>query len=558
MYLQNGKEFKMTYFDLGTYSFPVTTVSKEAQIWFDRGLMWIYGYNHSEAEYCFEKSLKYDPECAMSHWGIAYAVGPNYNKTWSDFPEEEKQICIEKSALSIQLAKKIQGLKPVEMALINALSIRYPSSYTEEDFTPWNDSYADEMRKVHQKFKEEPDVCALFAEALMNRTPWQLWEVNTGGVKDGADTLEAISVLETAFVDLDLKGAYRHPGLLHMYIHLMEMSPHPEKALKAGDALTGLVPDAGHLQHMATHIDVLCGHYENVVSRNHNASIADKKYLKLRGPDTFYTAYVCHNFHFKVYGAMFLGQFKPAYDAALELQELLTPEIVRASADWLESYYPMKFHVFVRFGMWDRLKTIEPPLDSELFCFTTAVLYYAKSIAYAATGEVDEAQNFKGKFFEAKKNVPETRFLFNNSCQDILAVASEMLEGELSYRKKDFDKGFAHLRNAVRLDDELPYEEPWGWMQPARHALGALLLEQGNISEAEAVYRADLGIDGVLGRPCQNPDNVWSLHGLHECLQRSEKLEEAKFIKQRLDLANGRADRPIFASCFCRLSHTRL
>jgi len=134
--------------------------------------------------------------------------------------------------------------------------------------------------------------------------------------------------------------------------------------------------------------------------------------------------------------------------------------------------------------------------------------------------------------------------------------ASEMLEGELSYRKKDFDKGFAHLRNAVRLDDELPYEEPWGWMQPARHALGALLLEQGNISEAEAVYRADLGIDGVLGRPCQNPDNVWSLHGLHECLQRSEKIEEAKFIKQRLDLANARADRPILASCFCRLTHT--
>lgn len=548
----------MTYFDLGTYSFPVTTMSKEAQLWFDRGLMWIYGYNHREAEYCFEQSLKYDPKCAMSHWGTAYAVGPNYNKTWSDFPEEEKQICIEKSALSIQLAKKTQGLKPVEMALINALGIRYPSTCAEEDFTPWNDSYADEMRKVHQKFKEELDVCALFAEALMNRTPWQLWEVKTGAVKDGADTLEAISVLETAFVDLEPKGAYRHPGLLHMYIHLMEMSPHPEKALKAGDALTGLVPDAGHLQHMATHIDVLCGHYENVVRRNHNASVADKKYLKLRGADTFYTAYVCHNFHFKVYGAMFLGQFKPAYEAALELQELLTPEIVRASADWLESYYPMMFHVFVRFGMWNRLKTIEAPSDSDLFCFTNAVLCYAKSIAYAATGDVDEAENFKNKFFVAKKNVPETRFLFNNSCQDILAVAGEMLEGELSYRKQDFDEGFAHLRNATRLDDELPYEEPWGWMQPARHALGALLLEQGKISEAEAVYRADLGIDGVLGRPCQNPDNVWSLHGLHECLQRSDKLEEAKFIKQRLDLANARADRPIFASCFCRLSHTKI
>ena len=545
----------MTYFDLGKYSLPITTSSKDSQLWFDRGLMWIYGYNHSEAEYCFKQSLKYDPLCAMSHWGMAYAVGPNYNKTWSDFPEEEKQVCIETSKSSITTVQKVQGLKPVERALINALSVRYPATYKEEDFSSWNDSYANEMRKVHQKFGDHLDVCALFAEALMNRTPWQLWEVNTGEAKKGADTLEAISVLEAAFLDLDSKGANQHPGLLHMYIHLMEMSPHPEKALKAGDALTGLVPDAGHLQHMATHIDVLCGHYENVVRRNHHAFIADKKYLKLRGADTFYTAYVCHNLHFKVYGAMFLGQFKPANEAAMELQKLLTPEIVRASADWLESYYPMEFHVYVRFGMWDHIKTIKPPSDSELFCYTTAVLYYAKSIAYAATGDVKNAEIYRDRFVNAKGLVPETRFLFNNSCQDILAVAREMLDGELFYRKQDFDKGFTHLRNAVRLDDELPYEEPWGWMQPARHALGALLLEQERIAEAEAVYRADLGIDGVLGRPCQNPDNVWSLHGLHECLQKSKKFEEARFIKQRLDLANARADRPILASCFCRLTH---
>ena len=340
-----------------------------------------------------------------------------------------------------------------------------------------------------------------------------------------------------------------------MYVHLMEMSPHPEKALKAGDALTELVPDAGHLKHMATHIDVLCGHYENVVRRNHNASIADKKYLKMRGAETFYTAYVCHNFHFKVYGAMFLGQFKPAFEAAQELQDLLSPEIIRPSADWLESYYPMKFHVFVRFGMWEEIKAIVLPEDQELFSFTTAVIHYTKSIAYAATNNIPEAEKHGKLFVKAKKLVPDTRFLFNNSCLDILAVAEQMLEGEIYYRKQEYDRAFDSLRKAVRLDDELPYEEPWGWMQPARHALGALLLEQGKIEEAEAVYRADLGIDGVLGRPCQNPDNVWSLHGLHECLHRKGQFEEAKFIKQRLNLANARADRPILASCFCRLSH---
>ena len=548
----------MEYFDLGSYSFPVTTSSKEAQMWFDRGLMWIYGYNHDEAEFCFEQSIRIDPGCAMSYWGIGYAIGPNYNKTWADFSHEDKQKCIDKSKSSLETAMKIKGLKPVEEALIEALSFRYPSSALEEDFSTWNDVYADKMRAVYSRFDAELDVCALFAEALMNRTPWQLWEVSTGEAKDGADTLEAIAVLENAFSNQELYGAYEHPGLLHMYVHLMEMSPHPEKALKAGDALTELVPDAGHLKHMATHIDVLCGHYENVVRRNHNASIADKKYLKMRGAETFYTAYVCHNFHFKVYGAMFLGQFKPAFEAAQELQDLLSPEIIRPSADWLESYYPMKFHVFVRFGMWDEIKAIVLPQDQELFSFTTAVIHYTKSIAYAATNNVPEAEKYGKLFVKAKKLVPDTRFLFNNSCLDILAVAEQMLEGEIYYRKQEYERAFDSLRKAVRLDDELPYEEPWGWMQPARHALGALLLEQGKIEEAEAVYRADLGIDGVLGRPCQNPDNVWSLHGLHECLHRKGRIEEAKFIKQRLNLANARADRPILASCFCRLSHNTL
>ena len=548
----------MSYFDLGTYSFPVSTVSTESQIWFDRGLMWIYGYNHAEAEYCFNQSIKFDPNCAMAYWGIGYAVGPNYNKTWDDFSEEDKQACLEKSRSSINIAKEISGLKSVELALIDALGFRYPSSYLEENFGPWNDVYANKMRSVYQNFNEEMDVCALFAEALMNRTPWQLWEVSTGAVKTGADTLEAISVLETAFSKLEAKGSNEHPGLLHMYIHLMEMSPHPEKALKAGDALTSLVPDAGHLQHMATHIDVLCGHYENVVRRNHNASIADKKYIKMRGLDTFYTAYICHNFHFKVYGSIFLGQFKPAIEAAQELQDLLSPEVIRPSADWLESYYPMKYHVFVRFGMWDQIKVIDPPSDNKLFCYTTAIIHYAKSIAYAATGEIREAEVQRDKFVVAKSMVPETRFLFNNSCLDILGVAGEMLEGELAYRKQEFEEAFKHLRNAVRLDDDLPYEEPWGWMQPVRHALGALLLEQEKIEEAKSVYMADLGLDGVLGRPCQNPDNVWSLHGLHECLQRAGSVEEAKFIKQRLDLAIARADRPILASCFCRLTHMNI
>ena len=545
----------MDYFDLGDYSFPVTTNSKDAQLWFDRGLMWIYGYNHEEAIFCFDKAIEIDENCAMAYWGVSYAVGPNYNKKWMDFSEKDKSNCVDRSKESLITAKSISNLTPVERDLIKSLDERYPDDPMLEDFSDYNDAYANKMREIYRNHNTNLEVCALFAEALMNRTPWQLWEVGTGQVKAGANTQEAISVLETAFSNLDYKGANNHPGLLHMYIHLMEMSPHPEKALKAGDALTNLVPDAGHLQHMATHIDVLCGHYENVVRRNHIASKADQKYLDYRGPNTFYTAYVCHNLHFKIYGAMFLGQIKPALAAANELQNLLSEEVVRPSADWLESYYAMKFHVLVRFGMWDEIISQEPPKDTELYCFTTALTYYAKTIAYAATNLIDEAEGQKELFFKAIKAVPETRVLFNNLCIDILAIAAEMLQGEVAYRKKEYSKSFDHLRKAVYLDDGLPYEEPWGWMQPVRHALGALLLEQDKIEEAEDVYRADLGIDGKLGRPCQNPDNVWSLHGLHECLKRRGAHTEARFIKQRLDLANARADSPILASCFCRLTH---
>ena len=545
----------MDYFDLGDYSFPITTNSKDAQLWFDRGLMWIYGYNHEEAIFCFDKAIEIDENCAMAYWGVSYAVGPNYNKKWMDFSEKDKSNCVDRSKESLITAKSISNLTPVERDLIKSLDERYPDDPMLEDFSDYNDAYANKMRETYRNHNTKLEVGALFAEALMNRTPWQLWEVGTGQEKAGANTQEAISVLETAFSNLDYKGANSHPGLLHMYIHLMEMSPHPEKALKAGDALTNLVPDAGHLQHMATHIDVLCGHYENVVRRNHIASKADQKYLDYRGPNTFYTAYVCHNLHFKIYGAMFLGQIKPALAAANELQNLLSEEVVRPSADWLESYYAMKFHVLVRFGMWDEIISQEPPKDTELYCFTTALTYYAKTIAYAATNLIDEAEGQKELFFKAIKAVPETRVLFNNLCIDILAIAAEMLEGEVAYRKKEYNKSFDHLRKAVYLDDGLPYEEPWGWMQPVRHALGALLLEQDKIEEAEDVYRADLGIDGKLGRPCQNPDNVWSLHGLHECLKRRGAHTEARFIKQRLDLANARADSPILASCFCRLTH---
>ena len=547
------------YYDLGTYGRPVTTGSETAQRWFDRGLAWTYGYNHDEAIACYRRALDADPECAMAWWGVAYAAGPNYNKPWEAFDEEDAARSLATAHEAVARAtESARNATDVERTLIGALEYRYPSRTAEPDMCPWNDEYAAAMRKVYAEHGDDADGATLFAEAIMNRTPWALWDLKTGAVAEGADTAEAIEVLEKAMRGRDDRGEEPHPGLLHMYLHLMEMSPHPERALAAGDRLRGLVPDAGHLQHMPTHIDVLCGDYRAVVESNQAAMEADRKFLVREGAGNFYSLYRCHNYHFKIYGAMFLGQYRPALAAAEEMIETLPEDLLTVSsppmADWLEGFVPMKQHVLIRFGRWEEIVAQEMPRNGRLFSVTTAMMRYAKAVAHAVLGDLDAADREAAGFEEALARVPESRYVFNNRCIDILAVAEAMMHGEIEYRRGRFDAAFDRLRAAVELDDHLPYDEPWGWMQPARHALAALLLEQGRVEEAEGVYRADLGYDGTLSRACQHPDNVWSLHGYHECLERLGRDAEATIVKQRLDLALARTDVPITASCFCRLA----
>jgi tetratricopeptide (TPR) repeat protein len=381
-----------------------------------------------------------------------------------------------------------------------------------------------------------------------------MWDLKTGKSAEGAGTEEAVEVLESAF--RDYPASWSHPGLLHLYVHLMEMSPFPQRALRAGDRLRDLVPDAGHLIHMPTHIDVLCGNYRDVVVYNRKAIAADRKYLARAGALNVYSMYRTHDHHFAIYGAMFLGQYTPAMDAAQELIDTTPEELLRIPsppmADFIEGYIPMKQHVLVRFGKWQEIIGQELPKDRDLYCATTAMMLYARAVAHSALGNIKEAEKARDEFLAAKRKVPETRRVHNNTVQDLLAIAQEMLNGELEYRRGNYDVAFAHLRKSVELDDALPYDEPWGWMQPTRHALGALLLEQGRVDEAEAVYRSDLGLDGKLSRACQHLENVWSLHGLHECLTRRGEKVESRLIKQRLDLALARAEVPVRASCFCR------
>lgn len=543
------------YFDLGPYRRVVTTNSEDAQLWFDRGLMWCFGFNHDESIACFRKATDADENLAIAHWGIGYAAGCNYNKPWEAFDEEDAERSLARAYDATQQAVAlIDHASDAEAALIRALVSRYPSRETTDDMSGWNDEYAVQMRKVYASFPDDLDVAALFAEALMNRTPWALWDLKSGKIPDGADTAEAVEVLERA---MEQPGAMQHPGILHLYIHVMEMSPYPERALKAGDALRGLAPDAGHLQHMPTHIDVLCGHYERVLSSNEAAIIADRKFLERYGPLNFYAVYRCHNYHFKIYGAMFLGRYKEAIETSEEMISTLPAELLLQKsppmADWLEAFISMKQHVYIRFGKWQEIIDQPLPDNAELFSATTAMMHYAKAVAYAASGQVSPAEEHAVLFEAAVIKVPESRTLFNNSCEDILNVAREMMLGEIEYRKANYDTAFKHLRRSVELDDALPYDEPWAWMQPTRHALAALLLEQGQVEEAMAIYRADLGLDATLSRACQHPDNVWSLHGLHDCLTKLGHVDEATIIKQRLDLANARADVPIKSSCFCKL-----
>lgn len=541
------------YYALGHFHRPVSTRSKATQTWFDRGLAWAYGFNHEEAARCFEEAIRHDEQCAMAHWGLALVLGPNYNKPWHVFDEDERKEAIKRTNRAVDDAGAASHASPMEKALIEAMRCRYPQGSAILNYSLWNQRYADAMGRVYEMFHDDLDVVALYADALMNLTPWELWNIKTGRPAFGSRALEAKEVLDQA---LARESATKHPGLLHLYIHLMEMSPVPEKALEAAEHLRGLIPDAGHLNHMPTHIDIACGDYRRAMASNLDAIRADGSFLARQGPVNFYTLYRSHNYHFRIYAAMFAGQFGVALDTAQHLEDTIPPELLRVQsppmADWLEAFLSIRVHVLVRFGCWADLIQLPLPLDSSLYCVTTTTTHYGKAIAFAAMGRIQEAEHEKIAFCDSINSIPSSRRLFNNICIDLLQIARVMLDGELEYRRGHFQTAFDHLRRAISLEDNLPYDEPWGWMQPVRHAYGALLLEQGHVHKASKAYAADLGLDATLPRAMQHPNNVWALHGYRECLLRLGRQAEAQILHQQLKLAAATADIDIASSCFCR------
>ncbi|RAL14119.1 tetratricopeptide repeat protein [Aspergillus homomorphus CBS 101889] len=543
------------YFDLGTYHRPVTTTSTTSQTWFNRGLIWMYAFNHEESARCFERAIEADEACAMAYWGLAYAIGANYNKPWSFFDDLDLATVVKRGHAAAKKAESYASkVSAVETALIKAIQSRYPEEIPTKPFSAWNEDFAQAMEAVHREFPDDLDVITTYADALMNLKPWDLWDLKTGQPTEGAPTLKTKAIIDRALM---LDGALKHPGLLHLYIHLMEMSPEPEAALPIANHLRGLVPDGGHLHHMPTHLDIICGRYDQAITWNSAAIEADEKYHQRVGPLNFYTLYRAHDYHFRIYAAMFSGRYQVAIDTVQRLEASIPESLLRVEsppmADWLEAFLSVRLHVLIRFGRWDEIIQLALPSDESLYSMTTAITHYAKTVAYAATGQVVEARAQRHHFCLAVQRVQPSRTLFNNQCLKILDIAFAMLEGELQYREGEFDAAFSSLRRAIELEDNLPYDEPWGWMQPTRHAYGALLMEQGHVQQALDVYMADLGMTEALPRALRHPNNVWALHGVHECFVALGKVEEAKKIESQVRTAVAAADVPIRASCFCRL-----
>ena len=366
--------------------------------------MWCYAFSHEEAVRCFRRATEHDPDCAMAWWGVGYASGPYYNKPWDKFDSVDLATTLRTCRTASREARdRIGNAGPIERALIEALVRRYPSSESAGDFDRWNDDYAGAMREVYRSFPHDPDVCTLFAEALMNRTPWALWDLETG--EPARARIPSRSSRHSAGASRREKPRARadHPGLLHMYIHALEMSPHPERALRAADRLRELVPDAGHLRHMPTHIDIQCGYYQATVEWNASAVAADRKLFEHgEAPGVWHTLSFAHNYHFMLYGAMFLGQRQAAMEATAGMVAVISETTLRVEsppmADWLEGFVAMQVHAPIRFGQWRELIAMPLPADRALYCATTAMLHYAKGLAHAVLEDVPAAREEQRRF----------------------------------------------------------------------------------------------------------------------------------------------------------------
>ncbi len=519
-----GGELAPRLQNLGSHKFPVTTRSPKAQSFIDQGVNLAYGFNHAEAGRAFREAARLDAGCAMAYWGQALVLGPNINVPMS--PDDEPK--------AYEAAQKAVSLKakasPRERAYIDAVAQRY--SGKASDRAARDRAYAEAMKDVARRYPDDLDATTLYAEALMDLRPWNYW---TPDGRPYAETPEILASLEKV-----LSRSPNHPGANHYYIHALEATKQPEKAEAAADRLLKLMPGAGHMVHMPSHIYQRVGRYADAASSNQEAIKADEDYIaQCRAQGLYPMVYYPHNIHFLWYAATAEGRSQVAIDAARKMASQINDQALD-TLPLTAAFKVVPYYALSRFGKWDEVLAEPAPADRHVFL--KGVWHYARGLALSAKGRLDEADK---ELAEVKRIAADPALNYTllspNTAAAAFAPAPEVLAGDLAAKRKEWDAAVAHLERAVRLEDSLVYTEPEEWHYPSRQALGAVLLEAGRPREAETVYWDDLR---------RHADQGWSLYGLAQALRAQGKQDAAAAAQQRFDKAWARADVKLTASRF--------
>jgi tetratricopeptide (TPR) repeat protein len=488
----------------GKWDYPVTTKSDKAAIFFNQGLALMYGFNHGEAGRSFKTALRYDSTFAMAWWGIAMVLGPNYNAALNPTQLTDINAAINKA---VEYSTNISGN---EKALINALAKRFPKEEVK-DMSPYYEQYAAAMKKAHEDFPNDAEISTLYADALMNMHPWDLW------LKDGAAqpwTPAIVSTLEEA-----LKANPDHPGAIHYYIHATEASRNAARATPYADKLAALMPAAGHIVHMPSHIYIRTGEYHKGVLLNEQASEADSTYIaqcKVQG--AYPLLYYPHNIHFLAACAFLEGNSKKAMDAAWMIARKANPDFMHQFGG-IQHFAIIPYYMLVQLGRWKEILQLPAPADSMLYA--NAIWHYARGMAFAGTKDLANA-NKELKAIELitqDESLKKITIWEMNNAFDLVQIARHTLQGEIHGRSGQFNQAITSLKKAVAIEDGLMYQEPPDWFFSVRLTLGHWLLKAGQSREAEKIYREDL---------VTFPNNGWALKGLSNSLKAQHKIEDAK------------------------------
>ena len=515
---------------LGDYSMPVTSTEPDVQQWFDQGLMLTYGFNHEAAERSFLKAAQLDPECVMCWWGASLVLGPNINAAMNP----------ESNAPAFERMQRAQALagnaSKREQAYINALSARY-TEQAPDDRTPLDRAFADAMRKVSETYPDDLDAATFHAEALMTLQPWEYWDDNGRPI---GNTGTIVSVLESV-----MERDPEHAGALHLYVHAVEASDNPERGVRAADKLRDLIPGSGHLVHMPAHIYARVGRWQDAVIANQLAIEADDAYLAIcrPGPGVYPLGYVPHNHHFLWFAATMIGDSETAIAAARSTAERTSdPDLLGIPGlDPMQDFSMTETFANIRFGRWDAI--VNTPKPDDQWRYMAAVWHYGQSMAALRQDRLEDARKHYRHVEEATRD-PEIEALTKwdrYSMIKAIVIAERILAAEFALVDGDFELAISALRQAVPLEDDIPYDEPPGWHLPVRQILGGVLLEAGQARDAQMVFEAELR---------RNPENIWSLFGLKQALWTQNKNAEAERAEARYAKASTYSDVELKRSYF--------